>query len=68
MASFIESTLAEVGKRIGEAHVVAALSGGVDSSVMVTLLHKGIADRLHPIFVNNGLLRKGEATEVSVHV
>ncbi len=64
MASFIETTVAEVRKRIGEAHVVAALSGGVDSSVMVTLLHKGIADRLHPIFVNNGLLRKGEVEEV----
>lgn len=64
MASFLETTQAEVRERVGEAHVVAALSGGVDSSVMVTLLHRAIEDRLHPIFVNNGLLRKGEAEEV----
>ncbi len=64
MASFLETTQAEVRERVGNAHVVAALSGGVDSSVMVTLLHRAIADRLHPIFVNNGLLRKGEAEEV----
>jgi GMP synthase (glutamine-hydrolysing) len=64
MASFIETTVVELRQRIGEAHVVAALSGGVDSSVMVALLHKAIADQLHPIFVNNGLLRKGEAGEV----
>jgi GMP synthase (glutamine-hydrolysing) len=64
MASFLETTQAEVRERVGDAHVVAALSGGVDSSVMVTLLHRAIGDRLHPIFVNNGVLRKGEAEEV----
>jgi len=64
MASFVETTMADVRKRIGEAHVVAGLSGGVDSSVMVTLLHKAIGEQLHPIFVNNGLLRKDEAREV----
>ncbi|MFC1836515.1 glutamine-hydrolyzing GMP synthase, partial [Thermodesulfobacteriota bacterium] len=40
------------------------LSGGVDSSVMVALLHKAVKERLHPVFVNNGLLRKDEAQEV----
>jgi len=64
MASFIENESARVRERIGNSHVVAALSGGVDSSVMVTLLHRAIGDRLHPIFVNNGLLRKNEADEV----
>lgn len=64
MASFVETAVAEVNSRVGEAHLVAALSGGVDSSVMVTLLHQAVGDRLHPIFVNNGLLRKGEAEEV----
>ena len=44
--------------------MVAALSGGVDSSVMAALLHRAIGDRLHPIFVDNGLLRKNEAAEV----
>lgn len=64
MTSFIESTVKELKDRIGDAHVVAALSGGVDSSVMVALLHRAIGDQLHPIFVNNGLLRKDEANEV----
>lgn len=64
MASFIESTIKELKNKIGSAHVVAALSGGVDSSVMVALLHRAIGNQLHPIFVNNGLLRKDEAVEV----
>ncbi|MDQ7784084.1 MAG: glutamine-hydrolyzing GMP synthase [Desulfomonilaceae bacterium] len=64
MASFIESTTAEVRALTGTSHVVAALSGGVDSSVMVALLHTAVGNRLHPIFVNNGLLRKNEADEV----
>ena len=64
MTSFTKNTIAEVRAKVGEAHVVAALSGGVDSSVMVALLHRAIGERLHPIFVNNGVLRKGEAEEV----
>ncbi len=64
MRSFIETTVEQVRERVGEAHVVAALSGGVDSSVMVALLHQALGDQLHPIFVNNGLLRKNEAREV----
>jgi GMP synthase (glutamine-hydrolysing) len=64
MASFIETSVEEIRERVGSAHVVAALSGGVDSSVMAVLLHRAISDRLHPIFVNNGLLRKDEAEEV----
>jgi len=64
MASFVETCTARVRKRVGTARVVAALSGGVDSSVMVALLHKAIGGQLHPIFVNNGLLRKGESQEV----
>jgi GMP synthase (glutamine-hydrolysing) len=64
MASFIETTVGRVREQVGDAHVVAALSGGVDSSVMVALLHRAVGDRLHPIFVNNGLLRKNESEEV----
>ncbi len=64
MASFIETTCTEIRERVEDNHVVAALSGGVDSSVMVALLHKAIGAQLHPIFVNNGLLRKNEAQEV----
>ena len=44
--------------------MICALSGGVDSSVVAVLLHKAIGPRLHCIFVNNGLLRKGEAESV----
>jgi len=64
MASFIETSIEEIKTRVGEAQVVAALSGGVDSSVMAALLHRAMGERLHPIFVNNGLLRKNEAAEV----
>lgn len=64
MASFIEMVISQVKERVGDAHVLAALSGGVDSSVMVALLHRAIGDKLHPIFVNNGLLRHQEAEEV----
>lgn len=64
MASFIETTVERVREQVGAAHVVAALSGGVDSSVMVALLARSIGAQLHPIFVNNGLLRKNEAEEV----
>jgi len=64
MASFIEASVTGLRTRIGDSHVVAALSGGVDSSVMAALLHRAIGDKLHPIFVDNGLLRKDEAAEV----
>jgi GMP synthase (glutamine-hydrolysing) len=64
MASFVATVTAEVRGRVGKDHVVAALSGGVDSSVMVALLHRALGVQLHPIFVNNGLLRKGEVSEV----
>jgi GMP synthase (glutamine-hydrolysing) len=47
-----------------EDHVILGLSGGVDSTVAAVLLHKAIGDRLHCIFVDNGLLRKGEYEEV----
>ena len=64
MSSFIESSIDEIRRRVGDGHVVAALSGGVDSSVMVALVHRAIGAQLHPIFVDNGLLRKDEAQEV----
>lgn len=64
MKSFVESTTHSLRERIGEDQVICALSGGVDSSVVAVLLHKAIGARLHCIFVNNGLLRKGEAESV----
>lgn len=47
-----------------EDHVICALSGGVDSTVAATLVHKLLGDRLHCVFVDNGLLRYNEAERV----
>jgi GMP synthase (glutamine-hydrolysing) len=67
MRSFLEQTASDLRKEIGFGKVICALSGGVDSTVVALLLHKVIGDRLHCIFVNNGLLRKNEASQV-VHL
>ena len=64
MARFIESTVAEVRERVGDAAVVLGLSGGVDSSVAAVLLHQAVGDQLVCIFVDNGLLRSQEAHKV----
>jgi GMP synthase (glutamine-hydrolysing) len=63
-ASFIEETVESVRTTVGDSTVVCALSGGVDSSVMSVLVHRAIGERLVPIFVDNGLLRKNEETDV----
>lgn len=63
-ASFVDATVHELREQLGEEQVVLGLSGGVDSSVAAILLHRAIGERLHCIFVNNGLLRKGEFEEV----
>ena len=64
MGSFIEDNVDTLRKKIGEERVLCALSGGVDSSVLAVLLHKALGNRLVSIFVDNGLLREGEAEEV----
>ncbi len=64
MKSFVDSAIRSVQEKVGSDQVICALSGGVDSSVVAVLLHKAIGERLHCIFVNNGLLRKGEAETV----
>ena len=62
--SFAETTIKEIKETVGNDKVVLGLSGGVDSSVAAVLLHKAIGQNLHCIFVNNGLLRKNEFTDV----
>jgi len=62
--AFVETTVAELQEKIGTDKVILGLSGGVDSSVAAMLLHKAIGNRLHCIFVNNGLLRKNEFSSV----
>ena len=64
MGSFIEREIIRIRELVGEDKVICGLSGGVDSSVVAALLHKAIGDQLIPVFVNNGVLRQGEADEV----
>jgi GMP synthase (glutamine-hydrolysing) len=66
MASFADLAVAEIRRRVGRDRVLCALSGGVDSSVVALLAQQAIGDRLTCVFVDNGLLRRGEA-EAVVH-
>jgi len=63
-AHFITDTVEALKKQIGDRKVIMALSGGVDSTVAATLIHKAIGDRLFGIFVDNGVLRKNEFENV----
>ncbi len=63
-ASFVEETVESIRQQVGDAHVIMALSGGVDSTVAATLISRAIGDRLHGIFVDNGVLRKNEFEQV----
>jgi GMP synthase (glutamine-hydrolysing) len=64
MASFVDTAVARIRAEVGEGRVLCALSGGVDSSVAAALLHRAIGDRLTCVFVDNGVLRHGEADQV----
>lgn len=63
-ASFVETTVQELREQLGQDRVILGLSGGVDSSVCATLLHRAISDRLTCIFVDHGMLRKNEFKKV----
>ncbi|MCC6623744.1 MAG: glutamine-hydrolyzing GMP synthase [Deltaproteobacteria bacterium] len=63
-AHFVASAIDRIREKVGDGHVICGLSGGVDSAVAATLVHRAIGDRLHCIFVDSGLLRLGEPEEV----
>lgn len=64
MENFIEIEMEKIRQTVGDKKVLCALSGGVDSSVVAVLIHKAIGDQLTCMFVDHGLLRKGEAESV----
>jgi GMP synthase (glutamine-hydrolysing) len=61
MGNFINESLTKIRDQVGSGRVICALSGGVDSAVVATLVHRAVGDQLTCIFVNNGLLRRDEA-------
>ena len=63
--TFVPEAIAEIESTIGDGDAVIALSGGVDSSVSAALAYEAIGDRLTPVYVDTGLMRKGETAQVS---
>ncbi|MDD5063795.1 MAG: glutamine-hydrolyzing GMP synthase [Phycisphaerae bacterium] len=64
MSDFVDKTTEEIRRKVGDAMVICGLSGGVDSSVTASLVHKAIGDQLVCIFVDNGMLRNNELENV----
>jgi GMP synthase (glutamine-hydrolysing) len=65
MKNFLKRAVADIRTQVGEGHILCGLSGGVDSTVVATLCHRAIGDRLSCVLVDHGLLRMGEAEEVA---
>ena len=65
-SSIIEDQVAKIREKVGDAQVICGLSGGVDSAVAAALVHKAIGDQLTCVFVDHGLLRKGEAEATGI--
>jgi GMP synthase (glutamine-hydrolysing) len=65
MAGFIEREIRQIRERVADRQVVCGLSGGVDSAVVALLIHRAIGERLTCVFVDTGLLRRGEAEQVA---
>lgn len=66
MKSFCDGAVAQIKDAVGDKQVIMGLSGGVDSSVAATLIHKAVGKNLHCIFVNNGLLRQNEQEQLEI--
>jgi len=64
METFVEDAIRDIREQVGNHKVLCALSGGVDSAVVAVLVHKAVGDRLTCMFIDHGLLRKGEAESV----
>ena len=64
MAGYRDSKIADIRKQVGDGKVICGLSGGVDSAVAAVLIHEAIGDQLTCVFVDHGLMRANEATEV----
>ena len=64
MAAFRDTEVARIRRRVGDGRVICGLSGGVDSAVAAMLVHEAVGERLTAIFVDHGLLRRGEAEQV----
>jgi GMP synthase (glutamine-hydrolysing) len=62
--AFVEDARAEIAEQVGDADAVIALSGGVDSSTAAALAHDALGDQLTPVYVDTGLMRKGETEQV----
>lgn len=62
--SYVEQAVADIRERVGNGRVIGALSGGVDSAVVAALVHRAVGEQLTCVFVDNGLLRLGEAEQV----
>jgi GMP synthase (glutamine-hydrolysing) len=63
-SNFVTDSIERIHEQVGDGHVICALSGGVDSAVAATLVHRAVGDQLTCIFVNNGLLRREEPERV----
>ena len=68
MDAFVEKSIEEIRKKVGNGRALLALSGGVDSSVAGVLMAKAIGDQLTCVFVDHGLLRKNEGDEVEAYL
>lgn len=65
LGSFIEESIEEIRRKVGNEKVILGISGGVDSSVTAALVHKAVGKRLYPLFVDTGLLRQNEAETIT---